>query len=242
VNNVARVHNDQFFFKDTKDISNVLRIKAIANDYSDETLISFKAEATTGYDGQFDAGKLFSDKKAPQIYTVATDQEELCINALPYSPEVIVIPMGFKLKESGLCTFIASSIESFDPSVTIFLEDCIAGTMTDLRKQPEYSFTHTAGNDPLRFKLIFNGTTSIEESEASNVQLYFNDKTLYLNFSEDKAEKVHICIYSTNGQLVFDTYGQTVNSEIHVPNLTRGVYVVRLITDSKSIIKKVMSN
>jgi len=59
MNNDVRVHSDQAFFKNKEQQNNVLRIKALANNYSDEIVVRFRDGATSNFDSQYDAGKMF---------------------------------------------------------------------------------------------------------------------------------------------------------------------------------------
>jgi hypothetical protein len=242
MNNDVRVHNTQAFYKNTDDVVDLLRIKTEANYRGDEVVVRFKEESTPAFDGDYDVTKFYGREEAPQLYTMSEDSKTLSINSLPFTPEVIVIPVGFKLSVSGLCTLEASSIESFDPSVTIFLEDMLTGDMTDLRLNPEYSFFHDTGNDPMRFKLIFNGTTAITEENTGDIQLYYADEHLYLNLSNEISGPVEVSVYNVNGQLEMSTRANTGTSVIRVPGLSFGAYMVRVISDDRSLVRKIMVN
>ncbi len=238
--NDVRVHNSQAFLKTTDDIVDVLRINTFANESRDEIVVRFLEESTTSFDGEFDITKFYGPTEVPQLFTTSEDSKNLTINSIPFTPDVIVIPMSFKLGVSGLCTLEASSIESFDPSITIFLEDLLTGDMIDLRLNPEYSFFHDPDNDPMRFKLIFNGTTTIAEEHTENLQAFYADGSLFINMSEEHAAGAKLSVYNVNGQLEMTATVSSGNSFIRVPGLSFGVYMVQVVSNNKSVIRKIM--
>jgi hypothetical protein len=241
MNNNARVHNSQNFFKHTDDVVDLLRIKAKGNGFSDEIIVRFLEESTPTYDGSFDVIKFYGNSDAPQVFSMAEDANELSINSLPYTSDVMEIPLGFKLEdESGLCTFEASSIESFDPTVSIFLEDILNGNMINLRQTSEYSFFHDPNNDPLRFKLIINGVTAVAEEKSNNQQFYYSDELLYLDLSTEISGNIEIFIYNVNGQLEMVTSSASGKSIVPVPGLKQGAYMVQLISQDQSLVRKIM--
>ena len=64
----VRTHNTSTFFKD--EVSDIVRLEVSGNGYTDETVIRFLDDATSGFDGQWDAHKLFgSVAEAPAIYS-----------------------------------------------------------------------------------------------------------------------------------------------------------------------------
>ncbi|NCA84757.1 MAG: T9SS type A sorting domain-containing protein [Clostridia bacterium] len=240
MNNDVRVHGNQEFFKNTEEIVDLLRIKAETVNSSDEIIVRFQDEATNNYDGHFDASKFYGGTYAPQLFSVSDDAEELAINALPYVVEIMEIPVGFSMQENGLVNLAFSSIGSFDPSVTIFLEDVLTGNVIDLRLNPEYNFFHNTDNDPGRFKLIFNETTPVLESVSDNFFCYYADDHVYIQLSDSQSGGANLFIYNVNGQLEFSQIVQSGRSVVNVHDLDAGTHVVRLITDTRAYARKVL--
>ncbi|MCD4696757.1 MAG: S8 family serine peptidase, partial [Bacteroidales bacterium] len=65
IENSARVHDAQSFYKNVNENTNFLRLKAVGNGYWDETVIRFFESATEGFDSDYDAYKLFGLDEAP---------------------------------------------------------------------------------------------------------------------------------------------------------------------------------
>ncbi|MCD4789759.1 MAG: hypothetical protein K8R37_07130, partial [Bacteroidales bacterium] len=144
-----RIHdNENTWFK--SDIENLLTLKASANgnDYYDLTHIRFLEEATSEFDKEWDAYKLFSGVPGvPQIYT-STTNDMLSINTQSVTPSV---PLAFTAGQSG--TYTIDAIETSDFS-NVLLEDLFTGILIDLLIS-SYTFDYTAGDDPDRFIIHF---------------------------------------------------------------------------------------
>ena len=65
MDNNVRVHNTTSFYKSLN--SDLLRLKVTGNSFNDETVIRFNDAASSGFDGNMDAYKLFGYKEAPQF-------------------------------------------------------------------------------------------------------------------------------------------------------------------------------
>ncbi len=237
VSNAARVHSTQPFFKD--EVQDLLRIQAKGNNYSDEIVVRFVEESTNSFDSQFDASKMYGKSEAPQLYSIAADSRNLSINSLPFTSEVISIPVGFTLSVAGEVTFEASSIDSFDPEVTIFLSDMLTGTMTDLRTTPQYTFMHSPENNPVRFALVFNSSVGVDEMQQPGIRLYAANNNLYLTIPETMAGQYDVLVYNVEGRQVFGAKTNNGTSVIGVPRLGQGIYLVKLVSENHLKTEKV---
>ncbi|HOW32106.1 MAG TPA: hypothetical protein PLP88_11080, partial [Bacteroidales bacterium] len=81
------------FLKDGDEIvPDMVRLEVSGNGFKDEAVVRLKPEATTEFDGNFDAFKLYgSEEKAPQLYSLGT--VPLAINSIP---EAVPVPVGVK--------------------------------------------------------------------------------------------------------------------------------------------------
>lgn len=105
------------------------------------------------------------------------------------------------------------------------LIDNITGVITDLLKQPEYTF-HATGNEIIaRFKLRFRVMTSVGETVDDAPFAYVFDRHIILSGVEENATLE-----------VLDMTGRFVSPN----NLATGVYVLRLINDNKVRIQKIV--
>jgi hypothetical protein len=108
--------------------------------------------------------------------------------------------MNFSTQFAGQITFSASGIESFDPSINIYLKDEITNQTINLRTQAVYTFNHNPANDANRFKLIFGGTYGIEDNESLAGNMWITGNTLYINTPKLVGEKAKVEVYNAAGQ------------------------------------------
>jgi hypothetical protein len=133
---------------------NLLMLTAAGNGYSDQTIVVFIPESTPGFDPQYDAYKLPGSPEAPQLYSIIPGTN-LAINALPEILINYVVQLGFKVGLTNNYSITATETNSFDPSVSIFLDDTKDGVLVDLKTNPVYNFTAAPGDNIQRFKLYF---------------------------------------------------------------------------------------
>lgn len=116
-------------------ISDALKVKISSGSTTDETVIRFLPTASTGFDGSYDAYKLFSTSPTvPAIYTRLDSVTELSINALPSFTAQNNVPLYTHIKVAG--NYTLQSIElgtGFQPNIEITLEDLETGMLYSFR-------------------------------------------------------------------------------------------------------------
>lgn len=133
---------------------------------SDQTIINFNANSTTGFDGMYDASKILSaNTNLPSISTIVNDSTELSINQMPQTD--ISIPLKITTGVSGFHTIDISGIQSFNHLSCIFIEDLFSGITYDLTTTTTFTtFIYDTTSVP-RF-LIKLGTETITSSTAAS--------------------------------------------------------------------------
>jgi PKD repeat protein len=116
-------------------ISDALKIKIIKGSTSDETVVRFLPTATFGFDGSYDAYKMFSTSPVvPSIFTNIDSDSHLSINALPSFSSLVNVDLFTLIKVSG--TYTIQSIElgtGFTPDIKLVLEDKETGIFYNFR-------------------------------------------------------------------------------------------------------------
>lgn len=227
VDNTMRTHAGQnMYYKN--DFSNMLALAVDGNGYEDVTYMRFDEEATPGFDGQYDAYKMFSwfNDEAPQIYQNA-GENQLSINVLP---ETEVIPVGFSAGVNGTYEISIREVKDLD---YVVLEDLKTGIETDLLSGP-YSFEYDVNENAERFVLHF-GPLAIDELTGEFAQVY--------------AYNSDVCISIPAGfsgeAAIFDIMGQeiarfAVNSGLNKVTLeTSGYYLVKVYAEGSMMTEKV---
>jgi hypothetical protein len=229
LNQNARVHHNSNFFKKTDEVvPNLIRLEVSGNDYKDETVIRFNPQATSEFDGDYDAWKFFGDVAASaQLYSLGSSA--LSINTLP---ETNIVPLGLYVGKTGTYTIAATEINDLR---FMKLEDTQTGQMTNIWNE-SYTFDADSGSYDSRFKIHFSLLTVPEEA-AENVEIYSYQKTVYINMHEQLGE---LLVYNIAGQLVNSAHNISGEYQFKLP--VTGNYVVKVVTNQKSSVKKVFIN
>ncbi|RLD61106.1 MAG: hypothetical protein DRJ05_03375, partial [Bacteroidetes bacterium] len=226
-NNGARVHTNTVFFKEEP--ADIVKVKVSGNGYSDETVVYFRNDASTGFDGKMDAHSFPSlIDNAPYIYS--TSHDNMAINVLP---EVSSVPMNVEVGvETGTYTIETVSNGEFDE---LYLEDLAIGTITDLNTD-SYTFDYIPGIDS-RFVLHF-GVLGVDDNTGGLCNIYSNKDIVYVNYQLKTPGKI----------IVYDLIGKEIASKIlNVGQLNklsitncRGYYIVKVVSISDVISEKVL--
>ena len=223
--NIARVQNNIAFYKKSDIVNNLIRLTVSGNGYTDEAVVRFVPEATDAFDGEYDAHKLYGDvAEAAQLYTGSTP---LAINALP---ETDAVQVGVHARTSGVYTIAAIEINDLQ---YVTLEDTKTGAFTDLVKN-SYSFSFVPGENEQRFILHFSAL-GVNDLENSFANIYSNSRIVYVDLKDNV--KGDIFIYNISGQLVASVPAAQGKSKISLVNT--GNYIVKVITDQSTMVKKV---
>ncbi|MBA3705684.1 MAG: PKD domain-containing protein [Bacteroidetes bacterium] len=153
-------------------ITNALKIKIASNSYSDETVIRYVTGATSGFDGSYDAWKLFSSNTAvPQIYTMIDATSSLSINAYPNLLTDQVVKVYARVGSIGTYTITVSEIGAFASNMDIIIENTACGSFQNLRTNPVYTFyvsdIAAFNSNPGKFKIHFSLPTVFAITNAT---------------------------------------------------------------------------
>ncbi len=259
------------FLKSTKQSEGFL-LRLIAG-YSEDTtvydpvVVYFNDNATSKFDGQFDALKLFnSDKNVPNLYANSNDSARLSINALPNtSDSLIIVSLGLKTAKDGNVFFKIKDLEGFSTGKAIYLFDTLTKTKQDLLSNGVYKLYLLAGDYNNRFYLNFlNDTTGFPDNPPDTIDNpsdTIDYPTDTVTFLDTHLDADWFTIYDSHGILkseinfpsgengtltIYDLTGQVAFvQKIYKPGhyefrcgLIAGIYIARFNTGSKRSIKK----
>ncbi len=244
VNNDARVHSSQAFYKNQKNQTDeLLRIRALANNYSDEMVVRFLADATPGHDSRFDAAKMYGAAEAPQLYSQAVDGQKLSIYSHPHPTENISIPVGFELEADGPAKLVFEGAGTFDEETMVLLEDLLEGKIIDLRIDSEYSFAHDSGNDPDRFLLhlqlkSITGTEALPQETA--YQIFTANRHIYVNVPSLDGQTAEVEVFDLLGRRQ-QHHSVVLGSEVVLATgALEGIAIVRVVAGQQVFTQRVM--
>ncbi len=227
------------------------------NGYTDETKVGFFAGASSKFDSEYDAYKMFGIDEAPQIYTlskgdetgitISNDFEELAVNLLQ-SPKITKsVPMGIKVGATEIYTMVLKSNASVQADVQIYLEDKLNGKeMINLSKYPEYTIKLDEGIYNDRFVLHFasvNEPVYKDLADTDNeyfINIYSANKDIYVNYTKDTPARVYV--YDMLGKPVLKEHLSPVQLNKFPINGNKGYYIVKVISDELIRSEKVFIN
>lgn len=238
VNNYARIHSSQEFWKKTEnnDIP-LIRLKAELNDLTDETVVRFFSGASLNFDNDKDAYKLFGNGH-PEIFSITPDQTELAVNTLPDYNDETTIPVGFIAASEGLHTISLTEFIEFESNTALYLQDIKTGIVWKLSEEPVYSFFSSPDDEYNRFMLHFSNPLGTDEMSASSIAVYSHGKTVYLHMSEKS--DADIMIHDLVGREILrkNLSGQEM-AKIEL-SVETGYYLVNMRAGNQVITQKVL--
>ena len=229
----AKVHSAQPWYKSSDSPSMTL----VANDpigkTAQQSIVTFSAEASEGFDPALDAH--FLAGYAPKFYSMA-GAEQLSTNALPESGGTVQIPFSFVKNENTSFSIEAKTISNlYGP---VILNDLKTGASQDLSQNPSYSFTSQTGDDPARFLVTFNHMGVDDPQKSNGCKIYASGQNIIISGNELQNEGV-VFIYNIIGQRICKQ-ALTGDKMLQI-NLEgqSGYYLVKVVTGFSSQTEKV---
>ncbi len=229
MNNDVCVYSTVNFLKQTTRLDSLIRLELTENGITDETVIRFTNQATTGFDGDYDASKFFSYAETrPSIFSTASNN--MSINALPSTTETI----GIDVKGTHASSMTISTTELLDIA-NIYLRDELTGIETNIAIE-DYSFTYD-NSFQNRFTLHFT-ITDLEEHLNADIPFitYAHDNLIMVKI--EKKGNYDVSIHNLLGQELYSKHN--AQTELEISNLGSGYYLVVVSDGSNRSVKKVI--
>jgi len=229
INNNARLHNPVGFMK--TEPSNVIRVKITNNEFSDEAVVMFDADASDDYDFKIDAAKLRGGSDAPQMFLKKSDTVETAICGYNEVQKVVGKYIYLEPANFGSHTFRYS--QTVQGNMIPLIIDRVSQTI--IYPDVPYVFTPAAGDPINRFQFIEPSGSGVETIGNSTVMVWESANKLFIDHLND-ASISNIKVFDMEGRLVF-VGNQTVTDLNH---LSRAMYLVKVTTDKETVVKKIM--
>lgn len=238
-------------------IGDVVRLKVVGGGFSDETAIRFHQSATTSFDKEWDAYKLFTSPGYvgfPGLYsqrtTISTQSgnDDYSVNSLPYAQsQNAVIPVLVKVYASGQHTISASDLQNLPANACVTLFDKLTNTTHNL-KTGDYVCTINDTTSTARFELTV--CADLTASIANNNNLV-KDESIFINTDAngayvkldfDKNTKTKISVTNILGQKVMETKSLTAQKEtVYIPLEAKNqLLFVTVETSTNRVTKKII--
>ncbi|HRG57722.1 MAG TPA: PKD domain-containing protein [Bacteroidia bacterium] len=149
------------------DKNNVLKLRIVGNNASDEAVIYYEKDATYGFDGNYDAAKFLSTNPLNPSISTVINSRDLCINSIPFEAKTINIPVRVTAGVSGTYEINWNGLNSFAPNACITIEDTENGNIINLKENPNYYFNLNEGVQSPRFVLHINVPLPVSNTLAT---------------------------------------------------------------------------
>ncbi len=205
-----------------------VRVTKASNQFSLETVIRFRDQATASFDGTYDA-QFVSDfsNASPDLYTTDAQGEKYSINSMaPLGTQPVLVPLQLETFGAGNYSFTFNS-SAMVSGASVQLEDTKTATFTHIANGDIINFTAGTNDATSRFRLHFNGlATSVAANSLDQVQVYTFEGKLYIRGME-QAEQLRIV--DMMGRVVYQNNAIQLSAEGLQPQLAAGTYLVQLV-------------
>lgn len=230
----ARVGAQSPSFQRTSNQADILRVTLSKNSNGSrtETIVRFRQQATMAFEPDFDAEFVTDGVNAtPDLFTTDAQGTRYSINSMePLSGQPKVVTLQTETFGAGdfTLTFNTAGLLS---APALQLEDTKTGVFTHIQNGQSISFTQASSDVTTRFRLHFNGlSTSINDMQNAALSAYAHEGRLFIKGVELLDE---LQIFDLSGRLVYSQSALASLTEGIQPNLTPGIYVVKLQSGSQ---------
>ena len=142
------------------------------------------------------------------------------------------MPVSFKASENGTYT-ISTNAENVEMNY-LHLIDNMTGADVDLLATPSYTFDARTTDYTSRFRLVFNGNSIDENTNASETFAFFNGES----WSVSNQGEATLQVVDVMGRIV-NTQNINGNATINL-NETPGIYMLRLVNGNNVKVQKIV--
>ena len=209
------------------------------------TKVFYVNNKTTGFDNGYDSKMFGGIDKDFAIFTqlVSDDQgKKLAIQTLPNADHAtMIIPVGLTAKADQELTFSVSST-NLPSGIEIYLEDRVNNTFVNLSEGDHTILTKSNLNGIGQYYIHASSAKLSNEDitqNISNVSIYkSSENEITITGLQAKA---NVKVFSLLGEELIDTdINSNGISKVALPNLSTGVYVVKLNSALGNITKKII--
>jgi len=221
---------------------NVLRIRAIQEEYDNMAILYFSPEAMPAYESTQDARKLFNPESPVAVYALTPSQEPLAVYASgDFSQDV---RLGLRLKEAGEIVLEFSNMRAFQHNVFL-IDHEDDNKIYDLSVNPAPRFNidrHPTGNSielNSRFSLHFVENPVGNQIIAQDNEMKVASQNSSLYVTADGLPIQNLQVYNLWGQQVYSS--RKSDTQYNIPVKRSQFYIVKGEVNNRIKIVKVIS-
>ena len=205
--------------------------------------------ASDGWDLKDHPFKSSPNKAAPFI-TANSEKRPLSISTFNSNHQEYVMPLNTGVGIAGKYKISTTGIEFVNKDFTcVSLEDKVLGKAIDLNAVDNYIFLATPADAKNRFALHFSkeGSCRLNSSVGGTyaldnvVQILQTATGATINFNLDNTSHALISVVDVLGQTIIDSKSVEVSTQtlkMDLPAEFHGIYLVKITSENKSVVKK----
>ncbi len=242
----AREHNATPRYKSAQVIP-LIRLTLVSPKSEDETVIRLESGATSDFDDEFDAGKMFAIKSNRALIYSVVNGENYSINSVPWPETKTVIPLTLEIPEAGTYKIKRTQLAGNGNS-KVTLSDKVTGGSVDLLAFSEYSFSAPEGTLAGRFSVTISSNKPevfIKEAVASSLKIYASSGKICILPQGNEWDNLsgNVKIYDITGRVIMNGGQEWFNSgevKEYSPSGARGMLIVELTAGGKRYLEKIV--
>ncbi|MCL7764771.1 T9SS type A sorting domain-containing protein [Polaribacter sp. Z014] len=229
-------------FNKTTQTTTSIKIFVAKGNLKVDTNIHFSENATVGFDAGLDIINFNTSEfdLTTKLLDNSTDKD-YTIQSIPSNNyENQIIPLNLKGKTNEEITFSALN-SNLPEGLKIFLEDKETGSYYELSNTKNYTLTLSSDTNGFgRFYVHFSAQAlSVPENDVTKIEIY--NQNNFLQIKGVNAGAIKINLFDLNGKNIFNQ-NQTADkfSPVDLNEFSKGVYLVKVTSEGKSVSKKII--
>jgi hypothetical protein len=204
---------------------------------SDEAILRLDSNATTSFDDDFDAQKLYSMNTAVPNIATEINGTKYSINAFDNTSSLAEIPLEFKAGSLGMCNISFEGVSGFAQGM--YLKDSHSQSVSSLNSDTTFSvFVPNISVALNRYSLVFNNVVTTVSSFplSKSLIVYPNPAKDILNVDLGlKFNDLKVLIVDMLGNEIINEQLRNQHTSLNIQNLSSGVYVVKVINGNECV-------
>lgn len=237
-------HQSSGTFNKTQNTRPEISLQVVNNSVFKTAKIYYYDNKTTGFDNGFDSSIFEGIETDFSVYTKLVSKEtnqKLAIQTLPTQDyDTMVIPVEVNGIVNSEINFSANSL-NLPKGYNVYLEDKLNNSITNLDLE-KYTTTLDESFKENRF-FIHTKTSNVLSTENENLQniSIYTTSNANLRISGLKRGKTNVSLFNILGKNVLDsTFEATSIKELSLPNLVKGIYIIKLQNNEGTLTQKII--
>jgi hypothetical protein len=247
INNSVRFGSNAGFFNRTSNNSpkNVLKLNVKNQEGNVDQLAVYSSEnGLDTYNTQTDVLKLpFTPENLTPEFSLVLENNKLAIKEFSSMGIERMIPLDLVVKTNGIYNFNIGEYSNIENNNSIYLVDALTNQRTKLTTTNSYNVELAAAVYSNRFylNLVPENTTGVNEVANNGLDCYSTNNVLSI-VNSVQGQNMNVQILDLNGKQVFaeTVYSNIGITNINLPVVAQGVYVVRMVSNTSNLTKKIL--